>query len=67
MSLLDTIELAGLLTQKLGRTGSVADWFQNFDTNPASFVLVAMFVGTWVVALAVWRLAIEEKWSLGME
>jgi len=63
-----TIELVGLLTRKLGWTGSAVDWFQNFNINTAGFIIVAMFVGTWVIAFAVWRLArIEEKWSLGME
>jgi len=63
-----TIELVGLLTRKLGWTGSAVDWFQNFNINTAGFIIVAMFVGTWVIAFAVWRFArIEEKWSLGME
>ncbi|MDQ2897180.1 MAG: HoxN/HupN/NixA family nickel/cobalt transporter [Actinomycetota bacterium] len=63
-----TIELVGLLTQKLGITGSVVDWFQHFNINTAGFIIVGMFVGTWVIALAVWRFArIEEKWSTGME
>ena len=63
-----TIELVGLLTQRLGWTGSVVVWFQNFNINTAGFIIVAMFVGTWLIALAVWHLGrIEEKWSLGME
>jgi high-affinity nickel-transport protein len=63
-----TIELAGLVTDKLGVHGRVADWFQNFNINTAGFVIVAMFVGTWGLALAVWRLArIEQRWSAGME
>jgi nickel/cobalt transporter (NiCoT) family protein len=63
-----TIELAGLLTDKLGVHGSVAAWFQNFNINTAGFVIVAMFIGTWTLALAVWRLAkIEERWTAGME
>jgi nickel/cobalt transporter (NiCoT) family protein len=63
-----TIELVGLLTQKLGMTGSVVDWFQNFNINTAGFIIVGMFVATWVVSLAIWRFArIEAKWSVGME
>jgi high-affinity nickel-transport protein len=58
----------GLITQKLGWTGSVAGWFQNFNINTAGFIIVGMFVATWVLSLAVWRLAhIEERWSAGME
>jgi nickel/cobalt transporter (NiCoT) family protein len=60
-----TIELVGLLTDKLGLHGAVADWFQNFNINSAGFVIVGMFVATWAVALAVWRFArIEERWSV---
>ncbi|MGI9184809.1 MAG: HoxN/HupN/NixA family nickel/cobalt transporter [Solirubrobacteraceae bacterium] len=63
-----TIELVGLLTDKLGLRGSVADWFQNFNINTAGFIIVGMFVGTWAIALAVWRFGrIEEKWSVGMQ
>jgi high-affinity nickel-transport protein len=63
-----TIELVGLLTDKLGLHGAVSDWFQNFNINTAGFIIVGMFIGTWVIALAIWRFArIEEKWSLGMQ
>ena len=63
-----TIELVGLLSDKLGLHGQVADWFQNFNINTAGFIIVGMFVVTWTLALAVWRFAkIEEKWTVGME
>ena len=36
----------------------------NFNINTAGFVIVGMFIVTWVVAMAVWRFGhIEEKWS----
>ncbi|MDQ6745653.1 MAG: HoxN/HupN/NixA family nickel/cobalt transporter [Actinomycetota bacterium] len=63
-----TIELVGLVTQKLGMTGPVVDWFQNFNINTAGLIIVGMFVATWAISLLIWRLArIEEKWSVGME
>jgi nickel/cobalt transporter (NiCoT) family protein len=63
-----TIELVGLVTQKLALSGSVVGWFQNFNLNTAGFVIVAMFLATWVISLAIWRLArIEERWSAGMQ
>jgi nickel/cobalt transporter (NiCoT) family protein len=63
-----TIELLGLLTDKLGLRGPVADSFQNFNINTAGFIIVAMFVVTWVLALIIWRLGrIEEKWTAGLE
>jgi high-affinity nickel-transport protein len=62
-----TIELLGLLLAKLGVNGAVSDWFENFNINRAGFIIVGMFVVTWAVAFAVWRLAkIEERWSAGM-
>jgi high-affinity nickel-transport protein len=63
-----TIELAGLLLQKLNVQGSVADWFENFNINRAGLIIVAMFVATWAIALAIWHLArIEQKWTAGMQ
>ena len=63
-----TIELAGLLADKLSLRGSVADWLRNFNINTAGFIIVGMFLAAWAIALAVWRLGrIEEKWSLGMK
>jgi nickel/cobalt transporter (NiCoT) family protein len=63
-----TIELVGLLLQKLNINGSLSDWFQSFNINRAGFIIVAMFVATWIIALAVWRFAkIEDKWTVGMQ
>ncbi|GAC1318625.1 MAG: HoxN/HupN/NixA family nickel/cobalt transporter [Thermoleophilaceae bacterium] len=62
-----TIELVGLLTDRLGLKGSVATWFQSFNVNTAGFVIVGMFVATWAIALAIWRFGrIEQRWSTGM-
>ena len=38
----------------------------NFNINTAGFVIVGLFVVTWVVALAVWHFAkIETRWDAG--
>jgi high-affinity nickel-transport protein len=59
-----TIELSGLLAQKLGAQGSFWSWLENVSINTLGFIIVGMFVGTWTIALAVWRLGrIEERWS----
>ncbi len=59
-----TVELVGLLTDRLGLHGSLVEWFENFNINTAGFVIVGMFVVTWGVALAIWRYGkVEEKWS----
>ncbi len=63
-----TIELAGLATDQLGLRGPVANWFENFNINTAGFIIVGLFVATWALALAIWRLGrIEERWSAGLE
>jgi nickel/cobalt transporter (NiCoT) family protein len=39
-------------------------WPQNCSINTAGFAIVGVFVLTWIVALAIWRLAkIEQKWD----
>jgi nickel/cobalt transporter (NiCoT) family protein len=59
-----TIEIVGLLAQKLGAHGSFWAWWKNVNINTLGLIIVAMFVATWLVALAVWRLGrIEERWS----
>jgi high-affinity nickel-transport protein len=35
-----------------------------FNINTAGFVIVGMFIATWLAALLIWRYGrIEEKWS----
>jgi high-affinity nickel-transport protein len=59
-----TIELAGLIAQKLNAQGAFWTSLENINTNTLGFIVVGMFVATWAVALLVWRLAgIEERWS----
>jgi high-affinity nickel-transport protein len=63
-----TIELGGLVASQLGLSGSFWTWFESININLLGFVIVAMFVATWVVALAIWRLGrIEERWSAHLE
>jgi nickel/cobalt transporter (NiCoT) family protein len=58
------VELLGLLAQGTHRTGSFWSFLQNFNINTAGFVIVAVFVVTWGVALAVWHFGkIERKWD----
>ena len=59
-----TIELFGLLAAKLNLTGGVWAFTSNFDINQAGFIIVGLFVATWVGALLVWRFAhIERRWE----
>ncbi|WP_433788223.1 HoxN/HupN/NixA family nickel/cobalt transporter [Actinomycetospora sp. CA-101289] len=58
------IVLAGLLAERLGVESGPLSWIGSFELGSAGFVIVGLFVLTWLVAVAIWRLAgIEEKWS----
>jgi nickel/cobalt transporter (NiCoT) family protein len=62
-----TIELGGLIASQLNLAGSFWSWFEDININALGFVIVGLFLLTWVLALAVWRLCgIEEKWSAGL-
>src|SRR5262249_50492152 len=63
-----TIEVGGLISSELDLSGSFWRWFENVDINVLGFVIVAMFLATWTMALVIWRFArIEERWSAHLE
>ncbi|HSZ41354.1 MAG TPA: HoxN/HupN/NixA family nickel/cobalt transporter [Trebonia sp.] len=58
------VELLGLLGQDGGLSGGFWSFMENFNINTAGFVIVGVFVLTWVVALAVWHFGkLEQKWD----
>jgi high-affinity nickel-transport protein len=58
------IELLGLLGQDGHLNGSVWSFFASFNINTAGFVIVGVFILTWVVALSVWHFGkLEQKWD----
>jgi nickel/cobalt transporter (NiCoT) family protein len=58
------VEPLGLLAQDTSLNGSFWSFMENFNINSAGFVIVGVFVVTWVIALAVWRFGrIEQKWA----
>jgi nickel/cobalt transporter (NiCoT) family protein len=62
--IIGTIELLSILGDKLSITTGPVAWIGGLDLNYVGFVIVGLFVVTWVVALAVWRYGrIEERWS----
>jgi high-affinity nickel-transport protein len=65
--IIGSIELIGLLADKLGITrGPIAD-IGHLDLNYVGYGIVALFVVTWLVALIVWRVArIEHRWGAGL-
>jgi high-affinity nickel-transport protein len=59
-----TIEVLGLLPTELHLKGAFWRFMANFNLNAAGFIIVAMFVVTFLGAMAFWRYGhIEEKWS----
>jgi high-affinity nickel-transport protein len=59
-----TIEIVGLLSTEFHLHGAFWKTMANFNINRAGFIIVAMFVVTWLVALAVWRFGrIESRWD----
>ncbi|MCX4755155.1 HoxN/HupN/NixA family nickel/cobalt transporter [Kitasatospora purpeofusca] len=62
--IIGSVELLGLLADKLALHGAFWDWISGLELNMVGFVIVGLFFATWVVALAVWKFArIEQKWS----
>ncbi len=60
-----TIEILGLVAQETNATGAFWDFLAGFNINRAGFVIVGIFVATWIVALAIWHFGkIEQKWEL---
>jgi high-affinity nickel-transport protein len=65
--LIGGVEIVSILTEKLSITTGPLAWVGSLDLNVVGYAIVAMFVLTWVVALAVWRYGrIEEKWSMNI-
>ena len=65
------IEILGLLSQEInGLNQSHGFWsfIGNFNFNTAGFVIVGMFILTWLAALLVWRYGqIEERWTAKLQ
>lgn len=59
-----SIELIGMLASELHLSGSVFSFAAGVNINSAGFVVVGLFVATWVVAVAVWHLlGIEDRFG----
>ena len=66
--LIGTIELLSLLSSEFDLQGPFWDTVTSFDINTAGFIIVGLFVATWVIALSVWHFGeIESKWEAGFD
>jgi high-affinity nickel-transport protein len=62
------VEVLGLIARQTHLSGGFWGFMQDFNINTAGFVIVGMFVLTWVVALAIWHFGrIEQKWEAAAE
>jgi high-affinity nickel-transport protein len=63
--IIGTIELLSIAAEQLSLRGGFWDWVSGIDLNAVGYIVVALFVATWAVALAVWRFGrLEERWAL---
>ncbi len=56
-----TVELGAILANELRLSGGVWNFVSNFNINKAGMYLVALFVVTWAIAVAVWKLGRFEE------
>jgi high-affinity nickel-transport protein len=62
--LIGTIELVGVLHQKLDLSDPFTGWIATIDLGNVGFLIVALFVVVWAAALLYWRAArVEERWA----
>jgi nickel/cobalt transporter (NiCoT) family protein len=62
--LIGTIELVGILHDRLDLDDPVSNWISGIDLNNVGFVIVGLFVVVWAFAIAYWRLAkVENRWN----
>jgi high-affinity nickel-transport protein len=58
------IELLSVIGSGLGVTGGFLGFFASLSLGYVGYGIVALFVATWAVALAIWKLGrVEERWS----
>ena len=59
-----TIELIGVLADRLAITDGPLSTIANINLDEAGYGIVGLFVVLWLIALGVWRFGrVEERWS----
>ncbi|MBC2865986.1 HoxN/HupN/NixA family nickel/cobalt transporter [Streptomyces mexicanus] len=62
--LIGTIELVGVLHDKLALRDRVTGWIAGLDLDHVGYVIVGLFVVVWALALAYWKVAkVEQRWA----
>jgi nickel/cobalt transporter (NiCoT) family protein len=66
--LIGSVELLNLFAGQFGWRGTFWDWIGRLDLNSVGFVIVGLFVLTWLIALLVWRYGrIKKRWNSAAE
>jgi high-affinity nickel-transport protein len=59
-----SVQLINVAIQALDLRGGAWDWIGGLDFQVLGYVMAGLFVGTWLLALVLWRvLRIEERWT----
>jgi high-affinity nickel-transport protein len=62
------VELLAVFAQKFSLKGGIFGFVSNLDLNIVGYFIVGLFVVTWAIALAVWRIGrIEERWTARLD
>lgn len=57
------LEVSQVIAKQLNLTGGFWGYAASFNLNSAGYIIVGLFAGVWIVALALWRYGkIEERW-----
>ncbi len=63
--LIGSIELIGVLHDKLDVHNAVVDWVAGIDLSNVGFIVVGLFLVVWGAAIGYWKWArVEERWAL---
>jgi high-affinity nickel-transport protein len=63
--LIGTIELLSIVQDRLSLTGPFWTLIGSLDLGAVGYLIVGLFVVTWLISYAIWRLGrIEERWQL---
>ncbi len=63
--IIGTVEVISICVTYFNLSGGVWDFLRGINLNSLGFVIVGMFVVTWLAAIAIWRFGhIEERWAL---
>jgi high-affinity nickel-transport protein len=66
--IIGTVELLAVFADKFSLNGGIWDFVSNLDLNVVGYFIVALFVVTWLLSVAVWRFGrIEARWSARLE